>query len=405
MRTVQPMSQYAAPPGLQRGPRTNSLSSREGEAQMGFQHEPRAESRSSREGEYEVRPQSSGKQRAQDKKPGNDGELKFLQAQLESLGIDSSFTGFLEDPIAHYVVSKLVDIATSERREKEQLIEEREHLARSKQEMESQLTTALVKRQISPPMGEIGERRAKKSREATPRREILPLPQSRPRSQPPRQHQQPTAGPSMTRVTSSHSDTTPRRELPLPYNEVSALRGMGPKAQHKYEYPASTCKLTRGNTRPNTRGSESSILTLQSGPGPNNYSRVRIRIYPRIDPCYALMGPKVPNARRNTATNPPRIEVHCTVPHSYPRGEQKLIQDPTPEEDQTTEENPLEESQPGESTDEETSEEEELERLSTPEKETPNQKRLRDQKNTTREAKRARLAEETAQKRARHRNS
>ncbi|KAF8892714.1 hypothetical protein BD779DRAFT_1670381 [Infundibulicybe gibba] len=147
---------------------TNSLSSQEGEAQMGFQHKPCAESRSSREGEYEARPQSSGKQRAQDKKPGNDGELKFLQAQLESLGIDSSFTGFLEDPIAHYVVSKLVDIATSERREKEQLIEEREHLAHSKQEMESQLTTALTKRQISPPMGEINERRAKKSREATP---------------------------------------------------------------------------------------------------------------------------------------------------------------------------------------------------------------------------------------------
>ncbi|KAF8867468.1 hypothetical protein BD779DRAFT_1483326 [Infundibulicybe gibba] len=262
MRTVQPMSQYAAPPGLQKGKHKWA-------SNMNY-------------------------------------ALNHAAREKESM----SFTGFLEDPIAHYVVLKIVDIATSERREKEQLIEEREHLARSKQEMESQLTTALTKRQISPPMGEIDECRAKKSREATPQREILPLPQLRPRSQPPRQHQQPTAGPSMTRVTSSHSDTTPRRELPLPYNEVSAPRGMGPK---------------------------------------------------------------VPNARRNTATNPPRIEVHCMVPHSYPRGEQKLIQDPTPEEDQTTEENPLEESQPGESTDEETSEEEELECLSTPEKEMLNQ--------------------------------
>ncbi|KAF8870158.1 hypothetical protein BD779DRAFT_1681388 [Infundibulicybe gibba] len=298
MHTVQPMSQYAAPPGLQRRPRTSS--SREGEAQIGFQHEPHAESRSSREGEYEVRPQSSSKQRAQDKKPGNNGELKFLQAQLESLGIDSSFTGFLEDPIGHYVVSKLIDIATSERREKEQLIEEREHLARSKQEMESQLMMALAKRQISPPM-------------ATPATYSRPI---------------------NDEITSSHSDTTPRRELPLPYNEVSAPRGMGPK---------------------------------------------------------------VPNARRNTATNPPRIEVHCTVPHNYPRGEQKLIQDPTLEEDQTTEENPLEESQPGESTDEETSKEEELERLSTPEKNAEPKASKRSEKHYA-EAKRARLAEETAQK-------
>ncbi|KAF8871164.1 hypothetical protein BD779DRAFT_1478392 [Infundibulicybe gibba] len=171
------------------------------ETRAKIQQGPCTESRSLREEQYEARPQMKNKQKAQDKEPENEDKgINFIQAQLESLGIDSSFTGFLKDPTAQYVKN-----------------------------LEGQLTTALAKRQISPPMGETNAHRAKKSCKVSPRREIIPLPQMRPRSQPPQQYQQPIAGPSMTRITLSQSDNTLRREPPLPYNKVAVPRGLGPK--------------------------------------------------------------------------------------------------------------------------------------------------------------------------------
>ncbi|KAF8869042.1 hypothetical protein BD779DRAFT_1480438 [Infundibulicybe gibba] len=277
-RAHQQRPQYAAPPGLQRGPHMQPRGRHERETRAETQQGPRTESRSSREEQYEARPQMKNKQKAQDKEPENEDEgINFIQAQLESLGIDASFTGFLKDPTAQYVKN-----------------------------LEGQLTTALAKRQISPPMDEIDACRAKKSREASPRREIIPLPQMRPRSQPPQQYQQPIAGPSMTRITSSQSDNTPRREPPLPYNEVAVPRGLGPKV-------------------------------------PNN------------------------RVSRKPSAPTPRIE--------------KIIPDPTPEEDPNTEENAPKTKQSDESTSDE--EGENLERISTPEHETPNEKRLRNQKNAS----------------------
>ncbi|KAF8869413.1 hypothetical protein BD779DRAFT_1682181 [Infundibulicybe gibba] len=230
MRIFQQRPQYMVPPGLQRGPHMQPRGRHERETRAKTQQGPRTEWRSSCEEQYEAQPQTKNKQKAQDKEPESENKgIEFIQAQLESLGIDSSFMGFLKDPTAQYVVSKLVDIVASERQERERLELEREHWTRSKKNLEGQLTTALAKQQISPPMGENNICCAKKSCETSSKREILPLPQMRPRSQPPPQHQQPIAGPSMMRVTSSHSDNTPRRELPLPYSEVAAPRGLGPK--------------------------------------------------------------------------------------------------------------------------------------------------------------------------------
>ncbi|KAF8873737.1 hypothetical protein BD779DRAFT_1679075 [Infundibulicybe gibba] len=317
MRAHQQRPQYAAPPGLQRGPHMQPRGRHERETRAETQQGPRTESRSSREEQYEARPQMKNKQKAQDKEPENEDEgINFIQAQLESLGIDASFTGFLKDPTAQYVVSKLVDIATSEKQERERLESEREHWTRSKKNLEGQLTTALAKRQISPPMDEIDARRAKKSREASPRREIIPLPQMRPRSQPPQQYQQPIAGPSTTRIASSQSDNTPRREPPLPYNEVAVPRGLGPK------YTARSPNITPGA---------------------------------------------------------------------------EIIPDPN------TEENAPKTKQSDESTSDE--EGENLERISTPEHETPNEKRLRNQKNVDREAKKARLVREGKQRREKYEKS
>ncbi|KAF8869644.1 hypothetical protein BD779DRAFT_1681862 [Infundibulicybe gibba] len=182
----QQRPQYAAPLGLQRGPHMQPHGRHERETRAEIQQGPRTELRSSRKEQYEARPQMKNKQKAQDKEPENEDEgINFIQVQLELLGIDSSFTGFLKDPTAQYVVSKLVDIATSEKQERERLESEREHWTCSKKNLEGQLTTALTKRQISPPMGKTDARRAKKSHEVSPRREIIPLPQMRLRSQPP----------------------------------------------------------------------------------------------------------------------------------------------------------------------------------------------------------------------------
>ncbi|KAF8873435.1 hypothetical protein BD779DRAFT_1477018 [Infundibulicybe gibba] len=250
-RAPQQRPQYAAPPGLQRGPHMQPCGRHEREARAKTQQGPRTESCSSHEEQYEARPQMKNKQKAQDKEPENEDEgINFIQAQLESLGIDSSFTG--------------------EKQERERLESEREHWTHSKKNLEGQLTTALAKRQISPPMGEIDARRAKKSHEVSPRREMIPLPQMRPRSQPPQQYQQPIAGPSMTRITSSQSDNTPRREPPLPYNKVAVPRGLGPKV-------------------------------------PNN------------------------RVSRKPSAPTPRIEVYCKIPKHYPR-EQKITPDPNTEE-------------------------------------------------------------------------
>ncbi|KAF8876641.1 hypothetical protein BD779DRAFT_1677673 [Infundibulicybe gibba] len=145
----------------------------------------------------------------------------------------------------------------------------------------------------------------------------------------------------MTRITSSQSDNTPRREPPLPYNEVAVPRGLGPKV-------------------------------------PNN------------------------GVSRKPSAPTPRIKVYCKIPKHYPR-EQKITPDPTPEEDPNTEENAPKAKQSDKSTSDE--EGENLERISTPEHETPNEKCLRNQKNVDREAKKARLVREGKQRREKYKKS
>ncbi|KAF8868473.1 hypothetical protein BD779DRAFT_1683855 [Infundibulicybe gibba] len=190
----------------------------------------RTESRSSCEEQYEARPQMKNKQKAQDKEPENEDEgINFIQAQLESLGIDASFTGFLKDPTPNTwyqnsSTSRRTDLPTNGRNRRMPRKEEPRGVTKegnhSPTTNETEVSTTTT-------------------------------------------YQQPIAGPSMTRITSSQSDNIPRREPPLPYNEVAVPRGLGPKV-------------------------------------PNN------------------------RVSRKPSAPTPRIEVYCKIPKHYPR-EQKII--------------------------------------------------------------------------------
>ncbi|KAF8871407.1 hypothetical protein BD779DRAFT_1680445 [Infundibulicybe gibba] len=181
--------------------------------------------------------------------------------QQESIQIDSTLTDFLDDPQARFIVSKLLNMRESERQEKERLQE-------SLEETESQLMTALKKRQASPPTRENEDCSAKKSREATPR-DIMPLPerQQRPKFRP-AQNQQPIAGPSTIRTRSLTSSVvfkgpvyvtvtepdrdrkmtghtvTAAREAPLPYDEEMEPMGEEDQAPTRKDHPLTRTETT-----------------------------------------------------------------------------------------------------------------------------------------------------------------
>ncbi|KAF8884846.1 hypothetical protein BD779DRAFT_1673976 [Infundibulicybe gibba] len=317
-RAHQQRPQYAAPPGLQRGPHMQPRGRHERETRAETQQGPRTESRSSREEQYEARPQIKNKQKAQDKEPENEDEgINFIQAQLESLGIDASFTGFLKDPTAQYWYQ---NSSTSRRVRSKKERDWTDNGPRKKTDLPTNGRNRRTPRKEEP-RGVTKEGNHSPTTNETEVSTTTTIPAA-------------NCWTINDRIASSQSDNTPRREPPLPYNEVAVPRGWDLRSQ--------------------TIGSAGN------------------------HPPY----PEDRSILQDPQTLPPGAENNPGSKHGGKPPKTKQSDESTSDE-----------------------EGENLERISTPEHETPNEKRLRNQKNVDREAKKARLVREGKQRREKYEKS